>query len=49
MKITMWRLESELNVALNMTVICEFECWVEAQIIMIVTFWTPPFRACQKY
>lgn len=45
----MWRVESMLNLTGNVTVICEFECWVKAQIIMIVTFWPPPFRTCQKY
>lgn len=45
----MWSPESMLNLAENMTLISEFECWVKAQIIMIVTFWTPSFRTCQKY
>ena len=43
-----WSPESMLILAENMRVICKFECWVKAQIIMIVTFWTLPFRICQK-
>lgn len=38
-----------LNLAEDVTVVCEFEFWVKAQIIMMMTFWTPPRRTCQKY